>query len=116
MPAKSNSNSKNEKVSEAFQLLEEFAVEKKDEIKSLVSDKYSNLKEALGSRSGDMRESLDTLKNKTGELATRAKDISAEKVKDAALAVDESAHKNPWPYIGSAAVGGLLLGYILGKK
>ena len=32
-----------------------------------------------------MKDSIDQLKSKTGELAVRAKDISAEKMKDAAV-------------------------------
>jgi ElaB/YqjD/DUF883 family membrane-anchored ribosome-binding protein len=40
----------------------------------------------------------------------------AEIVKEKIRAVDEKVHANPWAVIAGAFVGGLLLGYILGRK
>jgi len=50
------------------------------------------------------------------KLLEHAKEVSAEKVRKAAQAVDNQVHANPWPYIGGAAVIALLFGYILGRK
>lgn len=87
-----------ERISEALRLLEEAAKNKKDELRTLIADKYVNLKTAVV------------------EGAVRAKDVTAEKTRVAVEAVDENIHKNPWPYVGGAAALGLLLGYILGRK
>ena len=40
----------------------------------------------------------------------------AEAVKETAKVVDEKVHSHPWPIIGAAFVGGVLLGYILGRR
>ncbi len=101
-----------EKISEALKLLEEAASEKKEEIKNLVNQKYQGLKELM-SEAGDK---IGEMKKKAIEAAIKAKDVTWEKSKVAATAVDENVHQNPWYYIGAAAIGGLLLGYILGKK
>lgn len=102
----------NEKISEALKLLEEASKEKKDEIKSLVSEKYHGLKDALS----ETEDNIAEMKRKAVEAVKRAGEASWQKSKDVAVAVDDNVHKNPWYYIGGAAVGALLLGYILGRK
>jgi ElaB/YqjD/DUF883 family membrane-anchored ribosome-binding protein len=42
--------------------------------------------------------------------------VSVAKSKEIAGTIDDQVHRNPWPYIGGAALGGLLLGFILGRK
>jgi len=37
-------------------------------------------------------------------------------VKQAAATVDESAHEYPWPWIGGAALMGLLLGVLISHR
>ena len=107
-------NSRSEKITEALELLNEAAREKKDEVRDLISQKYRHLKESLAS--SDIRHSLDSAKKSAVEAAAKAKNISEEKMKVLATEVDKNVHANPWPYVGGVAIGSLLLGYILGKK
>ncbi len=102
----------NEKISEALRLLEQAAKEKKEDIKGLINNKYQSLKEVLSETADNVAE----LKRKAIEAAKKAGEATWEKSKDAAEAVDEHVHQNPWYYIGGVAVSALLLGYILGKK
>ncbi len=102
----------NEKIAEALKLLEEAAREKKDELKGMVASKYGHLKSVLVDSEHAVADSLVAAQKRAAEALRHAKEIGEEKAK----AVDEHVHENPWAYIGGAALTGLLLGYILGRK
>ncbi len=108
--------SNNEKIAEALRLLEDAAKGKKDELRTLVSNKYQHLKSALGEAELGMAEAMAAAKKKTVEAALHAKEIGAEKAKEIAADVDKQVHANPWPYIGGVAIASLLIGYILGRN
>ena len=105
-----------ERLTDALKLLEETAKEKKEELTTLLSDKYSNLKETLSDSTHNVAEKLGDVKVKAADAATRAREAGAEKAKEVAKTLDENVHRNPWPYVGGTAVVALLLGYILGRK
>lgn len=93
------------RINEALELLNEVAKDKKAELQEMVTDKYSNLKTALGG-----------IAERWQHQSKEAYDRSREKVKELASEVDENVHKNPWPYIGGTALGFLILGYFLGRS
>lgn len=104
-----------EKIAEALKLLEDAAKHQKDELKKIACGKFDSLKDAIFDEHG-LREKLAVAGQKATEMAKHMKEVSEEKAKEIAENVDESVHKNPWPYIGGVAVGALLLGFILGRK
>ena len=68
-----------------------------------------------------LTEDFKCLKDALGEtnVAHRiidAKDFSVGKVKEAGAVMDESVHDKPYHYIAGAALVGLLLGVIIGRK
>jgi ElaB/YqjD/DUF883 family membrane-anchored ribosome-binding protein len=105
-----------EKISEALKLLEEAAMQKRDELKSVMSDKYTHLRNVIVETESNLVKSLSAAGRHAVEAAAHAKDVSVEKAKEIAGDVDKHVHRNPWPYIGGSAVVGLLLGYILGRN
>jgi ElaB/YqjD/DUF883 family membrane-anchored ribosome-binding protein len=105
-----------EKIAEALKLLEEAAREKREELKSAMSDKYTHLKNLVVETEHSLAQSLSDVAKRAAAAAAHAKDISVEKAREVARDADESVHKNPWPYIGGTAVVGVLLGYILGRN
>jgi ElaB/YqjD/DUF883 family membrane-anchored ribosome-binding protein len=104
----------NDKITAALELLNEAASEKKDDFIHLVSNKYHNIKEAF--TGSDFRQSVERIRKNASNAASRAKEISEEKVKEIATNVDQNVHENPWPYIGAAAIFGLILGISLGRR
>ncbi len=110
------SNTGNENIIEALKLLEEAAAQKKDELKSVMSDKYTHLRNMImETENGFVRAVADTKKHAV-EAVVHAKDIGTEKGLELARDVDKKVHSNPWPYIGGTAVIGLLLGFILARN
>ncbi|GAB61290.1 MAG: DUF883 domain-containing protein [Candidatus Jettenia sp.] len=93
------------KIDEALEFLNRELAGKKDEINRLISEKYSNLKEIIGTGKEMMEKTKQTLEDAVGK--------GEEKVKEMTTEIDKRVHTNPWLAIGIAAASGLLLGYII---
>lgn len=93
------------RISEALELLNDVARDKKAELQGMISNKYGELRSAIGNVAGKLQHDVvETYRRST------------EKAKELAAEVDESVHKNPWPYLGGTALGFLILGYFLGRS
>ncbi|MGB5105667.1 MAG: hypothetical protein WBP29_00800 [Candidatus Zixiibacteriota bacterium] len=93
------------RVKDALELLNSYAKDKRTELQDILTNKYSHLKSAVG--------------NVSSRIQTDAADlygVGKEKAKAVAHDVDESVHNNPWAYIGGAALGALIIGYMLGRS
>ncbi len=106
----------NENIAEALKLLEEAALQKKDELKHVMSDKYTNLRTLILQNEGSLVTSLVNAKDRALDAVTHARDVGVEKARDVARDVDRSVHQNPWPYLAGTAAAGLLFGYMLGRN
>ena len=93
-----------EKLNEALAHLNEAAKERREELQKLLAEKYTDLKAAFGGAAGA---SVNWMKEGGREVG--------ETAKLAASTVDHSVHKHPWYYVGGAAVGALILGFLLGR-
>ena len=105
-----------ENIAAALKLLEEAAKQKKDELRTLMSDKYTNLRSLILEDESSLMESLTAAKDHALEAATDVKEAGVEKAREIARDVDKGVHQNPWPYIAGSAVVSVLLGYILGRS
>ena len=105
-----------ENIAAALKLLEEAAEQKKDELRTAMSDKYTNLRTLITENEGSVLQSLADARKHAVEAAVHAKDVSVAKAREIAGHVDKSVHENPWPYIAGSAAVGVLLGYIMGRR
>ena len=105
-----------ENIAAALKLLEETAKQKRDELRTLMSDKYTNLRSLIMENESSLMESLTTAKDHALEAATDVKEAGIEKAREIARDVDKGVHQSPWPYIAGSAVVSVLLGYILGRS
>lgn len=92
-------------IAEALNLLGEAAKLKKDEVRGRWSDRFTHLQSELADG-----------KRRAIAAALHAKDVGVKKTHEIAHTVDRKVHQNPWPYIGSTAAVGLLLGFTLARK
>ncbi|MEI8138984.1 MAG: hypothetical protein WCI03_03860 [bacterium] len=106
----------NEKIAEALKLLEEAAKQKKDELRTVMSDKYTNLRDMIIENESSLMKALINKKDHAIDAVSHAKDVSIEKAREMADDVNKSVHHNPWAYIAGTAAVGLALGYLLGRN
>jgi len=112
MTTENQGRTSNAKISEALELLNEAAKEKKDELKRLMANRYSHIREAMTSGVDQGKEVLKHAQDITQEAIVQGK----EKIIEIAGDVDKRVHKDPWVYIAGTAVASLLLGYLMGAK
>lgn len=112
MTTETQSKTSNAKISEAFDLLNEAAREKNDELRGLMGSKYAHIREAMTEGAAHGQVILKHAKDFAQETIVEGK----EKVKEIALDVDKRVHKDPWIYIAGAAAASLLVGYFMGSK
>lgn len=106
----------NDKISEALKLLDEAARQKKDELKTAMSDKYTHLKDIIMENETNLLKSLTKTKDHAIEAITHAGEASLEKARELAHEANTKVHGNPWPFIATSAGVGLILGYMLGRN
>lgn len=100
------------KITEAFELLNEAAKEKRHEMKELMTDRYSHIKQAVLEGATQGKQILE----KAQHVAQDAIAEGREAAKKTAAKVDKGVRENPWPYIGGVAVASLVVGYLMGSK
>ena len=109
-------NTSNENIAAALKLLDEAAKQKKDELKTAISDKYTNLRGLLMETESSLMKTLTATKDQAIEKGNDLKAASLAKAREVASDVDQSVHQNPWLYIAGSAAVGAALGYFLGRS
>lgn len=90
-----------DKVTAALETLEEASLTKADEIKNLIDKKFGKLKKTIGRVSNESQDFVENYGEKFQETATK---------------IDAHVRDHTWSYVGGAAVCGLLLGFIMGRR
>ena len=102
----------NKKLTEALELLNEAAREKKEEIQQLIGERYTDIQDAMHDVAADGRRNF----KKAKRIAENAVEEGQEKVEETLQGLDKKVRKDPWKFIGGAALGALVVGLFLGKS
>ena len=94
-----------ESLNQALAHLNEAAKERREEVRKLVDEKYTDLRHAFG---GAARATGGWVKEQSREVADGARLTAST--------VDKSVRRYPWYYIGGAAATGLLVGLLAGRR
>ena len=78
--------------------------------KVAITEDYSSLKEALADT--NVAHKLVEAKDRMVQVTN----ASVDKVKECGARMDENVHAKPYHYIAGAAVAGLVLGILIGRK
>ena len=101
-----------EKVKEALEILNEAAQDEKQELKQLLGNKYGDLRSFIT----DVEHRVE---DKAGRGVERVVDFERRaeaRARDSKERVEAKVHEQPWHAMGVAAVGALVLGYLMGRK
>jgi ElaB/YqjD/DUF883 family membrane-anchored ribosome-binding protein len=100
------------KFEDALNVLNEAARERKDELRGLLNDKYTEIRTLMDETLARQRGNYEQARR----VAEDWIEDGGERVREAVADIDDKVHENPWPYIGGVAVGAVLLGFILGSS
>ena len=109
---KSSVKTNNNKITDAIELLNEAAKEKRTEIKELMTDRYSHIREAVLEGATQGQKILE----KTQDAVQETIDETRETAKKTAKKVDKRIHEDPWPYLSGVAFASLILGWFMSSK
>ncbi|MDF3130982.1 hypothetical protein P0Y35_17360 [Kiritimatiellaeota bacterium B1221] len=101
-----------QKINEALELLNEAAKGQKDELSSLISDKYKDLKSSLSGFESTMEDKAESAAERLQEL----KDTAAAQASGTANQIDQKVHDDPWKTVGLTALAALAVGVFIGRK
>ena len=103
---------KEDKIQEALELLNTVAKEKKEALQEMITEQYSHVRDVLHDK---VDKGIHTA-NRMGKEFSRTLRARKVDLKKSVHEIDKRVRKNPWIYIGGAALTTLVIGKFLRRK
>ncbi len=101
-----------QRINDAFAVLNEAAKEKKEELAKLVEEKYSNMRGILSQTASRGQNAMNSSKANLRDAVAQGQ----TRLRESAARADVAVHENPWPYLGGIAIGFGVAGFLLGCR
>ncbi len=112
MTTHNKEHEKKDKIHEALELLNDAAKEKKEEVYGVINAKYEHLRDMFAGAVENGQSFADDAKKNISKTLS----VEEKKLKHIAGQWDKEVRRNPWMYIGGAALGSLCVGLLLSRK
>jgi ElaB/YqjD/DUF883 family membrane-anchored ribosome-binding protein len=93
------------RINEALELLNAVARDRKTDLQSAIRDKYAELRSVVTGFTDDAK-----------TRATESLEAGKQKVEEVATDIDQSVRRNPYAFIGGAALVGLVIGMLISRS
>ncbi len=103
-------------IQHALSVLNDAAKDSSQEIKSMVSRDFKQLRETFSDLKPEIKGVVREIREASSESVTRVKDRIVDSSREVSQKVDQSVHNSPWAYIGGAAALAAIAGFFLGRK
>jgi len=103
-------------LEQALTLLEKASKDSKSQVTDLLKKDYAELAKVFSETTPQIKKALNGAANVSAENIKDFANAGTAKAKEFAKGVDTQVHDNPWAYLGVAALGGAIIGYLSAKK
>lgn len=93
------------RINEALELLNAVARDRKNELQSAIQGKYTELRSVVAGFTEDVK-----------TRASESLEAGKQKVEEVATDIDKSVRRNPYAFIGGAALAGLVIGMLISRS
>ena len=102
---RSINEAKKAKLEDALKIIRDAASDTKDELYELLDDKYE-----------DVRTWFEDIAEESAVKANRYAKKGVKVARGVMKDVNNTVSENPWPYLGGAALAGIVLGYLITRR
>lgn len=93
------------RINEALELLNAVARDRKTELQAAIEDRYAELRSVVTGFTDEVK-----------HRATESFEAGKQKVEDVTTDIDRSVRRNPYAFIGGAALVGLVVGMLISRS
>jgi hypothetical protein len=116
MIRRNNHHNTPSKIHQALELLNEAALEKKEELFDALENQYVDFRQVIADANKTVRKQTATARKKTAAFLRSGEEKIEQTAVDTAEAVENKIKQRPWLFLGGVALSAFVIGYAKGSK